>query len=149
MSVDYKQAIVITGGKLLRNEASNTSNEITFQRVKDGAKTYLELNVKIRFAETEIVNSVRTLENFATEQEIKDTKNLIILGTKKRTLTVQEDGVDVDQNIYTLKTNDTTVHVNFDKNNTGLIGIQITTKDVIKTDHGGDPGKKDHCYIPF
>ena len=149
MSVDYKEAIIITGGKLIRNEASNNSNEVTFQRVKDGTRNYFELNVKIRFAETEIINSVRTMESFATEQEIKETKNLIILGTQKRTVTMQQDGVDVEQTVYALKTNDTTVHVSFDKNNTGQIGIQITTDNVIKTDHGGDPGKRDHCYIPF
>ena len=149
MSVDYKEAIIITGGKLLRNEGSNISNEVTFQRVKDGTTNYLELNVKIRFAETEIINSVRTMESFATEQEIKETKNLIILGTKKHTVTVQQNGVDVDQTIYTLKTNDTVVDVSFDKNNKGKIGIQITTDEVSKTDHGGDLGKKDHCYIPF
>lgn len=149
MSVDYKQAIIITGGKLLRNEASSISNEVTFQRVKNGAKNYLELNVKIRFAETEIINAVRTIESFANEQEIKDTKNLIILGTQKRTVTVQQDGVDVEQTSYTLKTNDTTVQVNFDKNNTGQIGILIRTDNVSKTDHGGDPDKTDHCYIPF
>lgn len=149
MSVDFKEAIIITGGKLLRNEKSNNANEVTFQRVKDGAKTYLELNVKIRFAETEIANSVRTLEGFTSEQEIKDTKNLIILGTKKRTTAVQQHGVAVDQTMYALKTNDTVVDISFDKNNVGQIGIQITTDDVSKTDHGGDPGKRDHCYIPF
>ena len=141
MPVDYAQAIIITGGKLIRNESSNMNNNISFQQIKDGGKTYLEVIIKTRIPEVEIINTVRTLESFKDEDEIINSKNLVVLGTKK---TIQ-DGLTK----YILNTEDVIIDVNFDKNNTGQIGVQITASDISKTDRGGDSSKTDRSYIPF
>jgi hypothetical protein len=143
----YEESIIIPGGKLISNTATNPENSITFKRIfnkeePEGSlkRDYVEVNCKIIINEyLNFINVIRDFDkddNQKAVEKFEKTNNLIVLNCKKDA-----------QNVYQLALQYCTIVPSFNKNADGQIILTLNSVDIDKKDHGGEP-KKDHSNFP-